>query len=196
MRRDGRAVGTLGATSLSLRQQRMARRFVVWTRGDSAAGSEFAQRALLLGACATRPAPATASRGAADGQATAAARTERPGLGTQWGETRASQVSEVGFRRASQTRPLATAKIHYNDATGIRAMVGALDLQRTPPRLGSDSAGCYPWNCATNPAVCFLDCPSAIAGSWSERRGAATRLWCETKASSKWRWCSPSTGWT
>ncbi|CAN5530859.1 hypothetical protein BH18VER1_BH18VER1_00250 [soil metagenome] len=97
--------------------------------------------ALFLAACATGPSPATTSREAADAQAFAAAPTDRPGLGTQWGETRTSQVFGVQFRRARQTRPLATAKIHYNDAAGVRTMVGALDLQRKPPRLGGQLSG-------------------------------------------------------
>ncbi len=63
---------------------------------------------------------------------------ERPGLGTRWGETRVSRVDVTGFRRAQPSRPLVTTAIHYNDAEGIRAMIGAtLTPRRSRPSLGS-----------------------------------------------------------
>lgn len=62
---------------------------------------------------------------------------ERSGLGTGWGEARASRVYGTIFRRASNVRPLATAKIYYNDAEGLNDMVGALVPRRERPALGS-----------------------------------------------------------
>jgi hypothetical protein len=47
---------------------------------------------------------------------------ERPGLGTQWGETRDSRVSTAPFSREDPDSPFAVAQIHYNDAEGVRAM--------------------------------------------------------------------------
>jgi hypothetical protein len=47
---------------------------------------------------------------------------ERPGLGTNWGETMASRVSNAPFERASQN-PFALTTIHYNDQPGITAML-------------------------------------------------------------------------
>ena len=47
--------------------------------------------------------------------------TERPGLGTGWGESRVSHVHEVGFDR-SDTRPFAVATLHYNDLRGVQAL--------------------------------------------------------------------------
>lgn len=82
---------------------------------------------------------ATQRRTSAD-TAAAVAPEQRPGLGTRWGETRESSVVATGFRRAEGTRPLATAAIHYNDAPGIAAMVGAVLPQRSRPSL-SGSAG-------------------------------------------------------
>jgi hypothetical protein len=47
---------------------------------------------------------------------------ERPGLGTQWGETRSSHVSNAPFERASGN-PFALTTVRYNDANGIAAMM-------------------------------------------------------------------------
>ncbi len=47
---------------------------------------------------------------------------ERPGLGTTWGETMASHVSNVAFERASNS-PFSLTTIRYNDSTGITAML-------------------------------------------------------------------------
>jgi hypothetical protein len=45
----------------------------------------------------------------------------RPGLGTEWGETRTSRVHDVTFVRDS-SRPFAMATLHYNDRRGVDAM--------------------------------------------------------------------------
>jgi hypothetical protein len=47
---------------------------------------------------------------------------ERPGLGTTWGETMTSHVSNAPFERASGN-PFSLTTIHYNDATGVAAML-------------------------------------------------------------------------
>jgi hypothetical protein len=47
---------------------------------------------------------------------------ERPGLGTQWGETRESRISEVSFFRADPDRPFAVASLNYNDWQGVQAL--------------------------------------------------------------------------
>ena len=62
---------------------------------------------------------------------------QRPGLGTQFGEDRRSLISEEPFARASASRPIASAAIHYNDAEGIRAMAAAVEPQRRWPLFGS-----------------------------------------------------------
>ena len=101
--------------------------------------------ALVLVSCETGPPAPTASHRTASADATAAPRSlataaapeERPGLGTRWGETRESSIVDTSFRRASGTRPLATAAIHYNDAPGIRAMVAAVPQRRRPSLAGS-----------------------------------------------------------
>jgi hypothetical protein len=58
--------------------------------------------------------------------------TDRPGLGTQWGETRTSRINMVSFERADQSSPFVTAALYYNDEEGARAMTGASGFRRTP----------------------------------------------------------------
>jgi len=51
---------------------------------------------------------------------------ERPGLGTGWGETRASWVEPATFARAHATRPDSKGLLFYNDREGINAMLDYL----------------------------------------------------------------------
>jgi hypothetical protein len=64
---------------------------------------------------------------------------ERPGLGTTWGESRDSPVHWVRFVRADATRPLAVARLHYDDAAGVSAM--AADERPIPADDGVRVAG-------------------------------------------------------
>jgi hypothetical protein len=57
---------------------------------------------------------------------------ERPGLGTQWGETRTSRISSVSFERADPSNPFAMAALYYNDEEGARAVSGGAGFRRTP----------------------------------------------------------------
>ncbi len=65
-------------------------------------------------------------------KAPAAEPTDRPGLGTQWGETRTSRISMVTFERADAGSPFAAAALYYNDEEGARAMSGSAGFRRTP----------------------------------------------------------------
>jgi hypothetical protein len=47
---------------------------------------------------------------------------ERPGLGTEWGETRYSHVSHTSFDRADAHHPSQVLSLYYNDREGARAM--------------------------------------------------------------------------
>jgi hypothetical protein len=47
--------------------------------------------------------------------------TNRPGLGTEWGETRESHIHEVSFTRANNDQPFALAQLFYNDRRGVEA---------------------------------------------------------------------------
>ena len=47
---------------------------------------------------------------------------DRPGLGTEWGESRESHIREVSFFRNDPDRPFATASLFYNDRQGVEAL--------------------------------------------------------------------------
>jgi hypothetical protein len=64
------------------------------------------------------PSPASPPRSASAEPAPA----DRPGLGTEWGETRISRIHDVDFERADYTHPFAVATLHYNDRRGVEAL--------------------------------------------------------------------------
>lgn len=66
---------------------------------------------------------------------------DRPGLGTEWGETRVSRISTVPFVRADAANPFATASLFYNDAEGARAMASAAGFRRTAPQTFTMAGG-------------------------------------------------------
>jgi hypothetical protein len=76
-------------------------------------------------------APPAAARGEAaassDGsyEPAPAPKEDRPGLGTEWGETRQSRVSSAPFQRADGDRPFSTTSFFYNDESGVRAALGS-----------------------------------------------------------------------
>jgi hypothetical protein len=73
---------------------------------------------------AAPPAPATeASREEAPSAG------ERPGLGTEWGETRYSHVSHTSFDRADDDHPTQLVSLYYNDREGSRAMAHYADYR-------------------------------------------------------------------
>jgi hypothetical protein len=57
--------------------------------------------------------------------------TARPGLGTEWGETRTSRITTAPFHRADPGSPFAMASVFYNDEQGARAMAGTAGFART-----------------------------------------------------------------
>jgi len=79
---------------------------------------------LFAGGCVTAPVSRqTGSNAFTGGVSTTAdsarapepARTERPGLGTGWGERRDSETVRTSFVRADGDRPAATDRVFYND---------------------------------------------------------------------------------
>ena len=60
----------------------------------------------------------------------------RPGLGTEFGESRYSQVHETTFRRANRKTPSETIVVRYNDYRGLLAMGVPVD----EPCCGQDEA--------------------------------------------------------
>jgi len=66
---------------------------------------------------------------------------DRPGLGTTWGETRTSYVSNSPFDRADYYRPFAVVSLKYNDDAGIQAMARRLgNSYASFDRSGVDAA--------------------------------------------------------
>ncbi len=63
--------------------------------------------------------------------------SERPGLGTQWGEQRDSRITNVPFERGNGANPFATSILYYNDEEGARAMATSSGFART-------AGGLYP----------------------------------------------------
>jgi hypothetical protein len=76
---------------------------------------------------AASPAPATKS---AEGGASGAA---RPGLGTRFGETRESHVTETSFIRADSS-PMSVAELRYDDREGLLSRGIQLDPPVRDPR--------------------------------------------------------------
>lgn len=101
-----------------------------------APAAEFAGEGGDFAPQAAPPAPAGASKsGAADASArreseVAPEPTSRPGLGTEWGETRSSRITTVPFSRADASTPFVTSALFYNDEEGARAMANASGFQR------------------------------------------------------------------
>jgi hypothetical protein len=60
----------------------------------------------------------------------------RPGLGTEWGETRNSRVHDVTFVRDS-SRPFAIATMNYNDRSGVQAMMNAKGVRDTSRNIST-----------------------------------------------------------
>ena len=75
------------------------------------------------------PSPAAAPSKSASGAAAAA----RPGLGTQFGETRESRVVETSFVRAT-TSPMALSELRYDDRDGLLSRGIQLDPPARDPR--------------------------------------------------------------
>jgi hypothetical protein len=75
------------------------------------------------------PPPATAtmeaesqSSGGSHWRGAEPAPRDRPGLGTEWGESRESHIREVSFFRNDPDRPFATTALFYNDRQGVEAL--------------------------------------------------------------------------
>lgn len=75
---------------------------------------------------ASAPAPKRAASESASGgplsDGVAAESKRRPGLGTEFGESRDSRVEEVAFERANQSTPAHVSTIRYNDRAGLLAL--------------------------------------------------------------------------
>ncbi len=94
--------------------------------------SEGAQTGSFKGeAPAAAPPPPAAAAEKSSSARRAEAPVDRPGLGTEWGETRFSRISTVSFVRADSTTPFATTGVFYNDEEGARAMASSAGFRRS-----------------------------------------------------------------
>jgi hypothetical protein len=66
--------------------------------------------------------------------------TERPGLGTSWGEQVYSPLTHTSFDRASDA-PWATLVMHYDDATGVAAHAAYLGSAPQPLQVPAGDGG-------------------------------------------------------
>lgn len=106
-------------------------------------GGDGAPAADVGGATQGAPPPATATSEAAaqrpgaratkdfEGEVAQPKPTDRPGLGTEWGETRSSSITTVAFQRAEPTNPFGMASMFYNDEEGARASASIAGFRRT-----------------------------------------------------------------
>jgi len=78
-------------------------------------------RAASTESVATTSSPRRSAGASADAPASAPPPESRPGLGTEFGESRQSRVHDVTFVRDSG-RPFAVATLHYNDRRGVDAL--------------------------------------------------------------------------
>lgn len=67
--------------------------------------------------------------------------TDRPGLGTEWGETRSSSITTVAFQRAEPTNPFGMASLFYNDEEGARASASISGFRRTSGGMNPVAGG-------------------------------------------------------
>ena len=87
------------------------------------------------GAPATQSAPAGAPAREAAKKEAASDPADRPGLGTQWGETRTSRITTTPFSRNDASNPFAVSSLFYNDEQGARAMANSAGFRRTSAGL-------------------------------------------------------------
>jgi hypothetical protein len=85
---------------------------------------------ILGSGCGTTSTPHAAAGGAL-GSNISGSEATRPGLATQWGETRTSQVHSAAFTRGNPATPIVNT-LYYNSREGIKAMVGSTYQQATP----------------------------------------------------------------
>lgn len=90
---------------------------------------------------AAEAAPSATSGWGGDRAARAPEPSMRPGLGTEWGESRSSHITTTAFLRADSTSPFATSSMFYNDAAGARAMANAAGTPRQTAGMFSMGGG-------------------------------------------------------
>jgi hypothetical protein len=90
---------------------------------------------------AAEAAPSATSQWGGDRVQQAEEPSARPGLGTEWGETRSSHITTTAFLRADSTSPFSATSMFYNDASGARAMANAAGTPRQTAGMFSMGGG-------------------------------------------------------
>lgn len=67
--------------------------------------------------------------------------TDRPGLGTEWGESRSSSITTVAFQRAEATNPFGMTSLFYNDEEGARSSASIAGFRRTSGGMNPVAGG-------------------------------------------------------
>ena len=81
-----------------------------------------------------------------------AAESSRPGLGTEFGERRSSNIGYTSFQRESALVPRAVVEIRYNDRRGLLALGIPVDEVMGPDDLAlRESAHPFPQNRFASP---------------------------------------------
>ena len=88
---------------------------------ETLADESRAKSSAASGSIGPAPAP-SASSPRAEAESSAKAPSQRPGLGTEFGEATTSPVQEVSFARANATRPAVILGARYNDRDGLIAL--------------------------------------------------------------------------
>src|SRR5262245_20712106 len=96
-----------------------------WSAACSEASQAFRARPSAAAAPASTPYGAAAEPAPpAESEAMASPTPDRPGLGTEFGESVDSRVVDQPFERAA-AEPFALVALHYNDEDGVRAQADA-----------------------------------------------------------------------
>jgi hypothetical protein len=145
-----RDVGVIGVAVFAERQPRyvppMRQRSYLFAPSTKSAGDP-SDAAKSDASAAAPPAADALAGGRFDKKA-----SQRPGLGTEFGEQRSSHVDEVAFERAGSS-PSSVLSVRYNDRAGLRAMGVNVDPVVGPREAElRESAQPFPGNfCAPPP---------------------------------------------
>ena len=102
----------------------------VWTAACAGGSSPYRAAPSSSAPSSYEVAHAGAGDATVEGEAHAAP-AERPGLGTEYGESVSSRVDEQPFQRAA-AEPFALVALHYNDEEGVRAQADSRDGALSP----------------------------------------------------------------
>lgn len=139
----GVAVGCGGASAEMATANSPSSRGMLASEAAPSAGAPagYGQPGMAADMAPSVPPPSAEAKSEAAKPSRASEPSDRPGLGTEWGETRFSRISTVPFVRADTDSPFATAAMFYNDEEGARSMASVAGFRRTQPGWTSQANG-------------------------------------------------------